>query len=139
MNYRKLNENHTDEIIVWTEFPKDDFLNTNITLQIKHTEKPSHLGRLLIFSVAGIYFFTIGNTDVLASSLDVKAEELYYGKFLSIAKWLIIGKCGWDTVSKTLKEDFQGAKKSVIAAAIMFGVLTGLPWAFNELDLIFRG
>lgn len=72
------------------------------------------------------------------SSLGKKAEEFYFGMFLDIAKWAIIVKGGWDVVSKSLKEDFDGAKKSVMSYLLIFAVLMGLPWALGIVEDIFR-
>lgn len=133
MIYEELKENYTKVpykkpvVLNVIELPNpisNDWRKMVIKLGITST--------LLIFGVDTVAFASSGG-------IGGWAEGLYYGKFIEIAKWLIIGKCGWDCVSRLLKEDFQGAKKSVISCVIMFAVLFGLPHLLNEIENIFRG
>lgn len=85
--------------------------------------------------VGGFMFF---GDIAFAESLDEKAKQIYFEKFLGIAKWIIIGKGGWDIVSKALKEDFDGAKRSVIQYIVVFATLLGLPWMLGQIEDIFK-
>lgn len=86
---------------------------------------------------SAIYFNL--DTTVYASNLTDKAEGFYFGTFMNIAKWVIIIKGGWDIIAKTLKEDFEGAKKSIVQYLVVFAVLMGLPWALEMVEEIFAG
>lgn len=79
------------------------------------------------------------DTTVYASNLTDKAEGFYFGTFMNIAKWVIVIKGGWDIIAKTLKEDFEGAKKSIVQYVVVFAVLMGLPWALEMVEEIFTG
>lgn len=86
---------------------------------------------------SAVYF----NLDVTAyaNNFTAKAEDFYFGTFMNIAKWVIIIKGGWDVIAKALKEDFEGAKKSVVQYLVVFSVLMGLPWALEMVEDIFSG
>ena len=95
-------------------------------------------GVLLTSLLTGAVFF---NLDDLAHASDItrKAERFYFGTFMTIAKWVIIIKGGWDIVTKTLKEDFEGAKRSVVQYLMVFAVLMGLPYALEMVEDLFAG
>ena len=95
-------------------------------------------GVLLTSLLTGAVFL---NLDDLAhaSNITVKAERFYFGTFMTIAKWVIIIKGGWDIVTKTLKEDFEGAKRSVVQYLMVFAVLMGLPYALEMVEDLFAG
>lgn len=95
-------------------------------------------GVLLTSFLTGAVFL---NLDDLAhaSNITVKAQRFYFGTFMDIAKWVIIIKGGWDVIAKTLKEDFEGAKKSVVQYLVVFAVLMGLPYALEMVEDIFSG
>ena len=102
-------------------------------------KKSSFTKTVCVLGLAGLCYFTIGNMEVFANDLDAKAEELYNGKFLTLAKWVIIGKGGWDTLNKVIKEDFDGAKKSFIQYLVVYATLAALPFALNQVDEIMKG
>ena len=95
-------------------------------------------GVLLTSLLTGAVFL---NLDDLAhaSNITVKAQRFYFGTFMDIAKWVIIIKGGWDIVTKTLKEDFEGAKRSVVQYLMVFAVLMGLPYALEMVEDLFAG
>ena len=61
-------------------------------------------------------------------------SALYFDKFIGVIKWVIVGKGGWESVSRMLKEDFNGAKRSLIQYVILFALLLGLPYGLNEIE-----
>lgn len=89
------------------------------------------------FLVAGTVYFNL-DASAYASAFSDKAEKLYFTTFMDIAKWVIIIKGGWDIVIKTLKEDFEGAKKCIVQYLLIFAVLMGLPWALSMVEGIFE-
>lgn len=102
-------------------------------------KKTSTLPKLLIkLAIAGTIFYFTMDATVFAAGIEAKAEELYFDKFIGIAKWVIIGKGGWDIVTKTLKEDFDGAKRSILQYMMIFAVLMGLPWGLTMVEDIFK-
>lgn len=106
--------------------------------QVKVSGSKMVKGVLLTSLLTGAVYL---NLDDLAhaSSITVKAERFYFGTFMNIAKWVIIIKGGWDVIAKTLKEDFEGAKKSVVQYLVVFAVLMGLPYALEMVEDIFSG
>lgn len=107
--------------------------------KILSEKKMSKLPKILIkVAIAGVIFFITTDATVFASSLDEKAEKMYYEKFIVIARWIVVGKGGWDVVTKALKEDFDGAKRSIVQYLIIMVVLVAFPWATNEIISIFR-
>ena len=93
-----------------------------------------------ISAMTGILLLSGGGIDVFASepSINSKMEDLYYGKFIWIAMWILIGKGGWDIVHKSIKEDFEGAKKSTLQYILVFAALFALPTALKAVQEIFR-
>jgi hypothetical protein len=89
--------------------------------------------------VTGAMFLGADHFALADTPIDEKASELYFGKFIGIAKWIIIGKGGWDTMHKMLQEDFVGAKKCVLQYLIIFAILLGLPSALTQVENLFGG
>ncbi|MGY0692593.1 hypothetical protein ACW2QC_07335 [Virgibacillus sp. FSP13] len=115
----------------------DDFLNRNFK---KENKVVSHFkNHKKIYFAAGTALVFLGIPDITFAStgIDVKARELYFGKFMTFAKWAIIIKGGWDTINKAMKEDFDGAKKSFFSYLIVYVILLGLPWALDEVEGVF--
>lgn len=104
------------------------------------TRKTSKIPKLLFrLVIAGaVFYFTMDTSVFAVSGIESKAEAIYFDKFIGIAKWVIIGKGGWDIVTKTLKEDFDGAKRSILQYMMIFAVLMGLPWGLSVVEDIFR-
>lgn len=93
---------------------------------------------VLIFRIClltGALFFGAGWEFAFADEgLDERMSALYFDKFIGIIKWVIVGKGGWESVSRMLKEDFNGAKRSLIQYVILFALLLGLPYGLNEIE-----
>ncbi|QCR33108.1 hypothetical protein [Lysinibacillus sp. SGAir0095] len=102
--------------------------------------KKSDLSKKLIkIVIAGtIFYFTMDSSVFAAGGLDARAEKFYFDTFIGIAKWIVIIKGAWDIVGRSMKEDFEGAKRGLLQYVLIFGVLMGLPWAMNEIESIFR-
>lgn len=134
MIFEGLKENHTKVVYSRKKFDsvhgaKNEFQTIQNEVNIKRIVFKTCL------LVGGFMFF---GDIAFAESLDEKAKQIYFEKFLGIAKWIIIGKGGWDIVSKALKEDFDGAKRSVIQYIVVFATLLGLPWMLNQIEDIFK-
>lgn len=137
-------------VITWSEFPEIKVSERRQEPAIVFAEMflPSNYARIEnwlrqnAWKIANIGVLTgaiLLATEIHASaaSLDDKAKELYK-RFISIAKWVIAGKGGWDTINKMLKEDFEGAKKSFLQYLIIFAILIGLPKALEFVEAFFN-
>jgi hypothetical protein len=71
------------------------------------------------------------------SSIDANAGKLYH-KLIGIGKWIVLMKGGFDTLSATVQGDFPAARKSGLAYMLVYVILLGLPWAFNQIELLFN-
>lgn len=92
------------------------------------------VGKVVILTTA----LALTATPVFANSrLDEIARDIYFNQFIGIAKWIIIGKGAWDTVGKTLKEDFDGAKRTFIQYIVIFCILLGLPAGLDKVSEVF--
>jgi hypothetical protein len=79
-----------------------------------------------------------GSVTAFASSgIEIGAEKLY-AKLLSVGKWVIIFKGGFDIIKNMASGDFDSAKKGFISYLVVYVFLFGLPWAMNEVDTIFK-
>lgn len=139
MIFSDLQENYTK--VLYTPKLKDEICSLKLnaceeTFEEKTFKKIGGLFTALVLTSA-VYFNL--DTTAYASNLTDKAEGFYFGTFMNIAKWVIVIKGGWDIIAKTLKEDFEGAKKSIVQYVVVFAVLMGLPWALEMVEEIFAG
>ena len=88
--------------------------------------------------IAGVLVFGYEVDAFASTNLDAKAKEFYFEKFLSVVKWIIVGKGGWATVSKALGEDFEGAKKAFIQYFMIFASLYLLPVGLGLIEDFFK-
>jgi hypothetical protein len=93
----------------------------------------------MVYKVAGVTAICLasGGTVMASSGIEIGAERLY-SKLLSIGKWIIIFKGGFDIIKNMASGDFDSAKKGFISYLVVYVFLFGLPWAMNEVDTIFR-
>jgi hypothetical protein len=92
-----------------------------------------------VYRAAGITIILMasGGTVLASSGIEVGAEKLY-AKLLSVGKWVIIFKGGFDIIKNMASGDFDSAKKGFLSYLVVYIFLFGLPWAMNEVDTIFR-
>jgi hypothetical protein len=93
-----------------------------------------------VYKIAGVTVILIAGFDasVFASTgIEAGAERLYT-KLLSLGKWVIIFKGGFDTIKNMATGDFDAAKKGFLSYLIVYIFLFGLPWAMDEIDGIFK-
>jgi hypothetical protein len=93
----------------------------------------------VVYKAAGISIILLasGGTALASSGIEAGAAQLY-SKLLSIGKWIIIFKGGFDIIKNMASGDFDSAKKGFISYLVVYVFLFGLPWAMNEVDSIFR-
>lgn len=101
------------------------------------------------FRKYGIVYKIVGTTVIIlvagggfdyafaSSGIEVGAERLY-AKLLTVGKWVIIFKGGFDTIKHMASGDFDSAKKGFLSYLIVYLFLLGLPWAMDEVDGIFK-
>lgn len=91
------------------------------------------------YRIAGVTVIILlsGSHALAAGGIEVGAEKLY-GKLLSVGKWVIIFKGGFDTIKHMANGDFEGAKKGFFSYLLVYIFLFGLPWAMDEVDKIFK-
>lgn len=90
------------------------------------------IGSTVIIMVAGGGF----DYAFAAGSLDESANRVYY-KLVEVGKWIIIFKGGMETIKAAGGGDFDSAKKSFFSYLIIYLLLLGLPYGFNEIDKLF--
>lgn len=131
MNFELLKENYTKvsyrpvNKVVVEEVKQEKKINTKQIIF-----DATMFGGLVIFNFPEFVFANDG--------LDTVARKFYFDNFIGIAKWIIVGKGGWDIVSRTMKEDFDGAKRGILQYMLIFAVLMGLPWALEQVEVIFQ-
>ncbi|MGM0882576.1 MAG: hypothetical protein ACQEXQ_16235 [Bacillota bacterium] len=76
--------------------------------------------------------------DPSTASIDEGARKIYR-KLISVGKWVIIIKGGFDTINSTVQGDFIQARKSFLAYLLVYIILLGLPWAFGQVEILFEG
>jgi hypothetical protein len=91
------------------------------------------VGTTVIILVAGASF----DYAFASSGIEDGAQRLY-DKLLSVGKWVIIFKGGFDIIKFTAAGDFEGAKKGLLSYLLIYIFLFGLPWAMDEIDAIFK-
>ena len=136
MVFEDLKENYTK--VSYRKFPNDlpDFQE----LRIEQKDYSRTIKLIGIAVLAGATSFGLDSFVYAAgvSGIDAAAEKLYFDTFMRIAKWVIVAKGGFDIVTKTLKEDFDGAKRSILQYMMIFAVLMGLPWGLGIVEDIFK-
>ena len=93
-----------------------------------------------VYKIAGVTIILlvgIGGTAFASSGIEAGAQALYM-KLLSLGKWVIIFKGGFDTIKHMASGDFDAAKKGFLSYLIVYIFLFGLPWAMDEIDGIFK-
>lgn len=61
-----------------------------------------------------------------------------YSSIVSLGKWVIIIKGSIDCIQSVLAGDFQSAKKQFFGYLMCFAIMLGLPWAMNEIEVMFK-
>jgi hypothetical protein len=90
-----------------------------------------------IGAVTVIVLLSGSHAFATVGGIEIGAEKLYE-KLLSIGKWIIIFKGGFDTIKHMAGGDFDSAKKGIFSYLLVYIFLFGLPWAMDEVDMIFK-
>ncbi|MCI3922512.1 hypothetical protein MO973_19965 [Paenibacillus sp. TRM 82003] len=111
---------------------EDRFIDKVVAHLKKHKIVYQIIGTTLIISLAAA-----PDVSFAATGIDAGGRKIY-SKLLSLAKWIIIIKGGWDTINNTVKGDFDSAKRTFFSYLIVYIILLGLPWSLNEIDAVFK-
>jgi hypothetical protein len=86
-----------------------------------------------------LFIFLVATDVAFAAStgIDVGGRRIY-SKLLSVGRWTIILKGGFDIISNTVKGDFEYAKKSFLSYLLVYIILISLPWCLDQVDLVFK-
>lgn len=131
MEFKNLQENYTKVSFLKSSQPIIEKVSTPSIYKktFKNLVPVVVMGTVIYFNMEDIAF---------ASNFTKRAERFYFDTFMMLAKWVIVVKGGWDIVSKTLKEDFEGAKKCIVQYMVVFVTLMGLPHALNFVEDFFK-
>ncbi|ACT00241.1 hypothetical protein [Paenibacillus sp. JDR-2] len=95
----------------------------------------------VIYRIGAMTLVLLIGLDVTAfaadASIDANAGKLYH-KLIGIGKWVVLIKGAFDTISSTVQGDFVQARKSGLAYLLVYVILLGLPWAFNQVEVLFE-
>lgn len=96
----------------------------------------------MVYKIVGttiIIFVAGGGFDyAFASSGIEEGAQKLYTKLLSVGKWIIIFKGGFDTIKHMANGDLDSAKKGFIGYLLVYLFLLGLPWAMDEIDGLYQ-
>jgi hypothetical protein len=107
----------------------------------KHFEKYGIVYRIVGATV--IIYFTGGFDFALAAGgghtdgiIDREARVIYKD-LTDIGRWLIIGRGGWEIITKVISQDIEGVKKNFIGYLIAYVLLMAFPHLMDKVDTIF--
>jgi hypothetical protein len=123
-----------------SEFMSRDKKEDEILRKLKAHFERHHIaykvaGTFIIVTIAGGIDFA--STAEAASDLDRHVKPLYQ-KLVNIGKWFIIFKGGTATIKSVGSGDMDAAKRNVLQYVMIYLVLLGLPWIFDQADTVFR-
>lgn len=82
-------------------------------------------------------YFGLEDTVFASTGIDAAGYTIY-GKLVNIGKWIIIVKGALDTITNVVQGDYMSARKSFLSYLLTYLVLQGLPWAMNQVDVVFK-
>lgn len=92
---------------------------------------------VIVATYTGVVLFTGFDIANASGGIDDHARKLY-SKLLSVGKWVIIIKGGFDTINDMVKGDNNSAKRNFLSYLLIYLILNGLPWAMDEVDSVFN-
>ncbi|MEH7249184.1 hypothetical protein V7114_20705 [Neobacillus niacini] len=107
----------------------------------KHFKKYGLVYRVIgttvfIFAAGGGLDFAFA-ADGYTNGIIDKEAEIVYKDLVDIGKWLIIGRGGWEIITKVLSHDVEGAKKNFIGYLLAYVLLLAFPHLMDKVDGIF--
>jgi hypothetical protein len=95
------------------------------------------VGTTLFIFAAGGGFDTAFAANGYTNGIIDKEASIVYKDLVDIGKWLIIGRGGWEIISKVLSHDVEGAKKNFIGYLLAYVLLLAFPHLMDKVDGIF--
>lgn len=102
-----------------------------------HHVKYKIAGSFIIISIAGGVDFATPTLAADVYDIDARVRP-FYDKLMQAAKWIIVFKGGLTIIKAVANEDFEKAKKSGFGYVMIYLILLGLPFLFDQADLIFK-
>ncbi|WP_274362773.1 hypothetical protein [Paenibacillus thermotolerans] len=126
------------EVIPFREFVRGEWKQkTTIEVIVEHLDRHK-----VVYRVAGLtltVFLTGADLSFAADGggIDASAEKIYR-KLLSIGKWVIVFKGGFDTINNLVQGDMTAARKNFLGYLLVYVILLGLPWCLEQVDIAFK-
>jgi hypothetical protein len=94
---------------------------------------------LIIFAAGGGFDSGVvfAASDGYTNGIIDKEAKIIYKDLCDIGKWLIIGRGGWEVITKSLSQDVDGAKKSFIGYLLAYVLLLAFPHLMGKVDTLF--
>lgn len=126
------------EVMTISEFMSRDFVIEDQIARIKR--KKNIINVTLKTGICLTFIFMATQGIVGAEGLDMidtKANDIYV-KLLTIGKWFIIVKGALQTINKLLQGEDKTALKTFVSYLVVYVILKGLPWVFDQVDIVFK-
>jgi hypothetical protein len=91
---------------------------------------------IFVFAVSGGFDIAFA-ADGYTNGIIDKEAKIIYKDLCDIGKWLIIGRGGWEVITKSLNQDVDGAKKSFIGYLLAYVLLLSFPHLMTKIDTLF--
>jgi hypothetical protein len=91
------------------------------------------------YRIAGsVIFLCLGYADIAFAAGPIDREgHAIYKDLLSVGKWVIIVKGGWEVIKSMLDSDFESCKRKFVGYLMAYGLLHLLPAGMDKMDGIF--
>ncbi|CAM3526917.1 hypothetical protein PALU110988_27435 [Paenibacillus lupini] len=126
--YCNKKNNHIERIL--------EKVRSGVEIIVEHVERHK-----VVYRIGAMTLVMLIGLDVTAfaadSSIDENAGKLYH-KLIGIGKWIVLMKGAFDTISHTVQGDFVAARKAGLAYMLVYVILLGLPWAFDQIEGLFE-
>jgi hypothetical protein len=127
--YIQQNGNHHIEHIL-------EKVRSGAKIVVEHIERHKVIYRIGAMTLVMMIGFDV-TAFAAESSIDANAGKLYH-KLIGIGKWIVLMKGAFDTISHTVQGDFVAARKAGLAYMLVYVILLGLPWAFDQIEGLFE-
>lgn len=101
--------------------------------------KKIHKDILTVAGIAGItaVIVLVPEAAEAASGIEAGGRRIHR-TVVEVGKWVIIVKGSIDCIQSALSGDSQTAKRQFFGYLMCFAIMMGLPWALDEIELMFR-
>lgn len=119
----------------------DNRKKNQFTFILRHIDRHKVVYRIGTVTLTLLLGFGVGEAMAAgATSTGIDAGgELLYMKLVRIGKWVILIKGAFDAITATVQGDFISARKTALSYILLYVILLGLPWGFNQVETLFEG